>query len=239
MNRELERRIEEAWQSLSPQLRADVQREVGFNREDVSAEQLREIVLGYVGPKLMMVKSERLVREEADRIRREVQDEVRSTLGDMQSQYSAFLTHVSSIMENLVALKQMEATRPTQIAANPVPEQKYFPPSLSYTNCIRHHDPTSEHPKGEPGPERCVLTIPQEDGIHMRCLVAYASQNPGDQGFARLPYQVFHAELLRQGGCPRPLSRSISRRLPVISYLFTKPDICPLAGGEEMIVGHK
>ena len=48
MNRELERRIEEAWQSLSPQLRADVQREVGFNREDVSAEQLREIVLGYV-----------------------------------------------------------------------------------------------------------------------------------------------------------------------------------------------
>ena len=38
----------------------------------------------------MMVKSERLVREEADRIRREVQDEVRSTLGDMQSQYSAF-----------------------------------------------------------------------------------------------------------------------------------------------------
>ena len=116
------------------------------------------------------------------------------------------------------------------------PTISYHVPQLSYTNCIRHHPPSKEFPAGRPGPGRCVLTIPQEDGIHMRCLVAYTSQNPGEQGFARLPYQIFHAELLRQGDCPRPLSRSVTRRIPGMSWLFLKPEICPLACGEDIVI---
>lgn len=114
--------------------------------------------------------------------------------------------------------------------------RQFSPPSLSYTNCIRYHDPTPEHPERRPGPARCVLTIPRDDGIHMRCIVAYVSQNQDDTGFARLPYQIFHAELLRQGDCPRPLSRSVSRRIPGLSWLFARPDICPLADGDEHIM---
>ncbi len=116
------------------------------------------------------------------------------------------------------------------------PKGQLPPPSLSYTNCIRYHDPTPENPVRRPGPGRCVLTTPQEDGIHMRCIVAYVSQNPDDKGFARLPYQIFHAELLRQGDCPRPLSRSVTRRIPGLSWLFVKPDVCPLADGGEHIL---
>ena len=81
-----------------------------------------------------------------------------------------------------------------------------------------------------------MQTFAKEDGIHYRCIVAYAAQNPGDSGFARLNYQIFHAELLRQGNCPKPLSRSITRRIPVVSWVFTKPDVCPLATGLEYVL---
>ncbi len=109
-------------------------------------------------------------------------------------------------------------------------------PRLEYTDCIRHHDPTPDNPQRRPGPERCVTTWSEEDGIHRQCIVAYGAQNAGDQGFARLKFQIFHAELLRQGDCPRPLSRSITRRIPGISWLFFKPEICPLADGKEHVV---
>jgi hypothetical protein len=110
-------------------------------------------------------------------------------------------------------------------------------PVVSYTDCWRRHNPTESHPEGRPGPSQCIQSIPQEDGIHYRCMVAYASQKPS--GFARLKYQIFHAELLRQGDCPRPLSRSISRRIPVVSWLFTRPDVCPLATGNEYAMDKK
>lgn len=110
------------------------------------------------------------------------------------------------------------------------------PPELEYTDCIRYHDPTPDNPQRRPGPERCVVTWNEDGRIRRQCMVAYAAQNPGDQGFARLKFQIFHAELLRQGDCPRPLSRSITRRIPGISWLFFKPEICPLADGKEHII---
>src|SRR3989344_715961 len=140
---------------------------------------------------------------------------------------------LKSVEERYVALHStQQALLPSQIPYS-------LPAPLSYTNCIRHHSPTQEFPAGRQGPERCVYTIPQEDGLHMRCLIAYTSQNPGDKGFARLPYQIFHAELLRQGNCPRPLSRSVTRRIPGLSWLFVKPDVCPLASGEEIIIDYR
>ncbi|NOZ81077.1 MAG: hypothetical protein GXP63_05375 [DPANN group archaeon] len=102
----------------------------------------------------------------------------------------------------------------------------------TYSNCWRKHD------DGHAGPEHAILTMTAKDGLHMRCLVAYAAQNPGDKGFARLKYQIFHEELLRQGDCPRPYSRSISRRIPGISWLLTKPGICPLADGKEHVIAY-
>lgn len=118
------------------------------------------------------------------------------------------------------------------------PPQKMISSStlVSYADCWRRHDKTEEHPVGRPGPTQCVYTKPEEDGIHHRCLVAYAAQNPGDSGFARLKYQIFHAELLRQGDCPKPLSRSITRRIPVVSWVLTKLDKCPLADGREYVL---
>ena len=110
------------------------------------------------------------------------------------------------------------------------------PPQLEYTDCIRHHDPTPDNPQRRPGPERCVMTWNEDGGVRRQCMVAYGAQNPGDKGFARLKFQIFHAELLRQGDCPRPLSRSITRRIPDISWLFFKPEICPLADGKEHVI---
>lgn len=114
--------------------------------------------------------------------------------------------------------------------------KKYLPMLISYTDCWRKHDSTENSPEGRPGPSQCIHSLPEEDGIHYRCLTAYSSQNPGDAGFARLRYQIFHAELLRQGDCPRPLSRSITRRIPVISWLLVKPDKCILADGGEYVL---
>jgi len=110
------------------------------------------------------------------------------------------------------------------------------PPELEYTDCIRYHYPTRDNPQRRPGPARAVVTWNEDGGIRRQCMVAYAAQNPRDQGFARLKFQIFHAELLRQGDCPRPLSRSISRRIPGISWLFFKPEICPLADGKEHVI---
>ena len=93
----------------------------------------------------------------------------------------------------------------------------YIPPLTSYMNCWRRHYPTPEFPAGRPGPAQAVAAMPFPDGVHYRCMVAFASQSP--DGFARMKYQIFHAELLRQGDCPRPLSRSITRRIPFASSL--------------------
>jgi hypothetical protein len=111
----------------------------------------------------------------------------------------------------------------------------YSPSLISYMNCWRKHDPTPEHLEGRPGPSQCVQVTPYADGTHYRCMVAFAAQSP--DAFARTGYQVFHAELLRQGDCPRPLSRNISRRIPIVSWTLTNPDTCPLATGKEYKLG--
>ncbi len=106
---------------------------------------------------------------------------------------------------------------------------------IAYTDCRVKHRPTEEHPEGRPGPSQCIETRVHSDGVHYRCLVAFLAQNP--QGFARIKYQIFHAELLKQGDCPRPYSRSILHRLPFrISWLLQKPDICPYTKGSEYVI---
>ncbi len=107
---------------------------------------------------------------------------------------------------------------------------------VSYADCWRKHPATEEFPAGRSGPSQCVYNKPEKDGVHYRCLIAYAAQTPGDKGFARLKYQIFHAQLLREGDCPRPLTRSITRRIPGISWLLFKPDKCPLADGAEYVM---
>lgn len=108
---------------------------------------------------------------------------------------------------------------------------KYLPALISYMDCWRKHPASEKFPAGRPGPSQCVSTMPESGGIHYRCLVAFSSQNP--KGFARLKYQILHTELLRQGDCPKPYSRSITRRIPGLSWLLVRPDICPLADGGE------
>lgn len=109
------------------------------------------------------------------------------------------------------------------------------PPALiSYTDCWRKHDPNEKNPEGRPGPAQCIQTTPKQDGVHYMCLVAFSSQSP--TAFARLRYQIFHEELLRQGDCPRPYSRSITRRIPLVSWLLNQPSICPLADGGEYVM---
>jgi hypothetical protein len=113
-------------------------------------------------------------------------------------------------------------------------QPKYLPTLISYMDCWRKHPTSEKFPAGRSGPSQCVSTVPKSDGIHYRCLVAFSSQNP--KGFARVKYQIFHAELLRQGDCPKPLSRSITRRIPGISWLLVRPDVCPLADGGEYVI---
>lgn len=238
MNRQLEENVEKAWNSLSPDLQLRIQSEMGFTRENVSAEELIHLVLSYVSPRLMEIKTERRIREEVSKIRDRFETQVQQGLNHIQQQVYNQLMIMAQAMEKMASSHQLTAAQERkQIESAEAKARSCLqPPALSYTNCIRQHPPSKEEPAGRPGPERCVLNIPQEDGIHMRCLIAYVSQNPGDKGFARLPYQIFHAELLRQGNCPRPLSRSVTRRIPGISWLFTKPDICPLASGEEVVI---
>lgn len=105
-------------------------------------------------------------------------------------------------------------------------------PFIAYMDCKRKHPPTEEHSEGRPGPSQCIEARPYPDGMHYRCMVAFLSQNP--EGYARIKYQIFHAELLRQGDCPKPYSRSILHRIPFrISWLLQRPDICPFANGSE------
>lgn len=108
---------------------------------------------------------------------------------------------------------------------------KHLPTHVTYTNCSRKH---SEEDR--PGPSQCIYTIPQTDGLHMRCLIAYRAQNTGDKGFARLPFSIFHSKLLEEGDCPKPLSTDLDHQIPIISQLFYKKDICPLADGKEHII---
>ena len=114
-------------------------------------------------------------------------------------------------------------------------EGRYLPESVTYMDCWRKHAPDEHFPEGRPGPARIVHVIPREEGIHYRCMIAMGSQKP--EGFARLGYQIFHEELLRQGDCPRPYSRSITRRIPLLSWLLVRPDVCPLADAGDYLLG--
>ncbi len=134
----------------------------------------------------------------------------------------------------LTTIQEGYKSLPPSGDSNQLAQGKYLPTHITYLNCWRKHSKTEDFPAGRPGPSQCIYTMHQTDGIHYRCLVAYASQH--QEGFARLSYQIFHAELLRQGDCPKPLSRSITRRIPGLSWLLVRPDICPLADGGDYIL---
>jgi len=139
---------------------------------------------------------------------------------------------ISTIRQGYASLPVQGADATSQKMA----EGHFLPLHVTYMNCFRKHPKDDNNPDGRPGPAQCIYTLSKEEGLEVRCLVAYMAHNPGDKGFARLKYQIFHAPLLREGDCPRPLSRSISRRIPGFSWLFTKPDICPLADGKDHII---
>jgi len=235
MNREFEEIVENLWQKLSPELRGRIQRDMGFDRDRVSADQLVDYVLGYVEPKLVQLKTERLLRESIARIEAQTTERVDHAIEDLRKEEMIYLRQLEKSLTDRIEQIRKELKGYGQPSLQNKSERVALP-VITFTDCIRHHFPSEKNSEVKPGPTRCVTTRPAEDGVHMHCLVAYYAQNPGDKGFARLPYQIFHAELLRQGDCPRPLSRSISRRIPGLSWLFVKPDICPLADGKEHVI---
>lgn len=238
MNRDLEERAERAWQSIPASLRSEIERNMGFCREDVSAEVLVDIVVSYVGPRYQELKANRILQEAIQRIETDATRHVENVVDQLKHEYVGSLRYLERELVGRIE-EIRRAFPPQQVQqALPIAVQVGKPalPDIAYTDCIRYHDPTPENPSRRPGPQRCVMTWNESDGTHMQCLVAYSSQNPGDKGFARLKFQIFHEELLRQGDCPRPLSRSISRRIPVISFLFNKPEICPLADGSTHVI---
>ena len=231
--------------NLPEELKQDFQRNTGIVFSSLDLDGRLTALETYMG-----IKNNQFTREREDKVR-EGEHEFQTKLAQMQMQTLGMmlvnaLTQSTQIMMQYgeQGIKRIEETLKSvgekysalQSTQKALPYSTQNPLSLSYTNCIRYHSPTKEFPAGRPGPARTVLTYTDNEGIHMRCLTAYSSQNPDDKGFARLPYQIFHAELLRQGDCPRPLSRSVTRRIPGLSWLFLKPDICPLADGKEHVI---
>ena len=238
MNRDLEERVEMAWQSIPANLRDEIERNMSFCREDVSAEVLIDFIASYTGQRYQELRANRILQEAIQRIEFDAERRVESTIAELKHEHVASLRCLER--ELIGRLEEIKRVFPPQQTpqALPISVQVGKPalPDIAYTDCIRYHDPTPENPSRRPGPQRCVMTWNESDGTHMQCLVAYSSQNPGDKGFARLRFQIFHEELLRQGDCPRPLSRNVSRRIPIISFLFNKPEICPLADGEVHVI---
>lgn len=205
---------------------------MGFQREEVSAEELREYVLAYAGPKIEELRRKRHLKESFARLEGRMMQEVQGVVEKIRQGNTAQLQQIEA---NLMQ-KHSQLIQERKQLEGPERHEKSLSPVISFTDCIRHHDPTDEFPQGRPGPTRCVATSAGKNGVSMRCLVAYYSHQTDDKGFARLPYQIFHETLLRQGNCPRPLSRSISRRIPALSWLFVKPEVCPLADGKEHVI---
>jgi len=63
MNRYFEDAVERAWQSMSPELKIRIQREMGFNRNDVSAVELTDLTIDYLKKKIEELKWNKLRKE--------------------------------------------------------------------------------------------------------------------------------------------------------------------------------
>ena len=68
MNRYFEEEVEKAWQSLSPELRIIIQREMGFDRNEVSAEELTNFTVEYLKKKLDELKWDKLKKDFEEKI---------------------------------------------------------------------------------------------------------------------------------------------------------------------------
>ena len=98
MNRQLEEDVERAWQSLSPNLRHEIEIEVG-RRDDIPAEIFGELVVKYLASRLMEVTSERRVRDAVGKIRDEVRQDTGKFLEDLGQQSIAYFGRIAEAMK--------------------------------------------------------------------------------------------------------------------------------------------
>ncbi|MBS3102957.1 hypothetical protein J4458_05945 [Candidatus Woesearchaeota archaeon] len=173
MDRYLEEQVEALWQSLSPQLQAEIQLNMRFRREDVSAEQLTELVLGYVGPKLMELRTERRITEQTQRIRDEVMQETRAYLGGLGQASATYFEEIAARLREMDGqiLYHLEGLKP-QKALLPASTERYIPPQATALPIHVNTPIKMKCTYREGGPENVISERQEEDGVYRRCTIA-------------------------------------------------------------------
>ncbi len=170
-----------------------------------------------------IIKESTLIKLEGQRLT--IGSAVKELSESMKQQMQVYQQNTEKAIESIVETYE-QANKALPPPSQTQTDQGGITGIVTYGDCIR------QHPDGRPGPSRCLATYVEDGTRKMQCIVAYAAQNPGDEGFARLSFQIFHGDLLKAGGCPQYESRDIIPRLPLIGWLGYKPIKCAFAKGE-------
>ena len=159
MDRDFEEKVDELWCRLSPQLRGDIQRTIGFRREDVTAEALREYVLNYLGPKLQDLRLERRLTETSERIKREIIDELGHALRTALQQVAEMQAENIRTASPPVLGESHQIALPS-LGAEP-PRQPVLMLGTSYVMDCKY--------VAQGGPRNCLHVIDRPDGRYVQC----------------------------------------------------------------------
>ena len=206
MNRQLEEDVERAWQSLSPNLRHEIEIEVG-RRDDIPTEIFGELVVKYLASRLMEVTSERRVRDAVGKIRDEVRQDTGKFLEDLGQQSIAYFGRIAEAMkerdEKIAYLIQNLASQralPVKAESPPIPTQDT--PKFPYISVPVRMD--CEYKKN--GPKGCITVEHGPDGTYGVC-------TKGDQVRRKQILPLLFTTALNTTGCPS------NRLIMVCEYL--------------------
>ena len=194
MNRQLEEDVERAWQSLSPNIRHEIEMEVG-RREAMPAEIFGELVVKYLASRLMEVTSERRIGDAVGKIRDEVRQDTRKFLEDLGQQSIAYFGRIAEAMEErdekilyLIQQVQSQKTLPASTETPPAPIQDTPRPYMTLPlrmDCEYKKD----------GPKGCITVEQGPDGTYGVC-------TKGDQVRRKQILPLLFTTALNTTGCP-------------------------------------
>lgn len=208
MNRQLEEDVDRAWSSMSPRLRAEVERAIGHTRDELPAETFGQLALSYLGSRLMEVRTERKVREGVDAIKKEVKEETRDFLEGLGQDVKTYLGRIAEglkerdekILYLVQNLQQQHALPPSSGGGGQQPQSA--PPPNIYVNtgikmnCVYAKD----------GPKNCIVVQQGSDGTYGVCTV-------GDQVRREQILPLLFTGTLGKTGCPS------NRMIRICDYL--------------------
>ena len=175
MDRLLEENVETAWRSLSHHLRSEIQRIMGFSRENVSAEELAMLVLRYVGPKLHESKTRRWINEAVDTARSQIQQETRIYVDQVGKESMDYLKQIAEgidardrrILYHLNELRAQQSL-PSSAERAALPAQPPQP-NVYISTPVKNDCPYVK----DGGPKNCIVVNVTPDGTYGTCLTGH------------------------------------------------------------------